>query len=189
MSENIKVNFMISESSKEKLEQIKKSTKFNNSAIVDMLLQFDQKGLEFFIEQFVNINDLQKYNYRLLENGGIVLNKSTMNKIINSNISLYTEDEAINKGIQAINEKYGDSPKPDKTTDEKFVYHEKVILTLHKNIQALEKKLDDKIKFIEEKSEKLSSETIENIKKSIIDDEELVERAAALALKKLKNNI
>lgn len=189
MSENIKVNFMISESSKERLEQIKKSTKFNNSAIVDSLLQFDQKGLEFYIEQFANINNLQNYNYRMLDKGGVVLNKTTMDKVINSNISLYTEEEAVQKGIKAIDEKYGNSAEPNKTTDEKFVYHEKIILTLHRNIQSLENKLNDKIKFIEGMSEKLSSETVDNIKKSIVNDEELVEHIATLALKKLKNNI
>lgn len=139
MSDNIKVNFMISESSKEILEQIKKRTKFSNSAIVDMLLQFNSKSAEFFLTEYQNINNFKDYNYISLDNGGLIFNASTVNNIA-EHIPLINDD-ARKLSNEIFQEHYYNQ---DGSLNEKEIFKEldqlrAALLSIHRRQQDLEK--------------------------------------------------
>lgn len=68
MEEKIKVNFMISESSKENIDKMKKFKKTTNSNLVDILLQFDNDANNLFTSLYKHQNAAKNVNTPLSAN-------------------------------------------------------------------------------------------------------------------------
>ncbi|OHE05413.1 hypothetical protein [Sulfurimonas sp. RIFOXYB12_FULL_35_9] len=196
--EKIKVNFTLLPESKEMLARIKKEEKYNISTFLDDILRFDDKAVEIFLNIYKNINKerISRYNYLRLEDGGVIYNQATMDKVLNSNIALLTDDAVVKQGFD------NSAPTAPMNTEERFTYHEKIMLVLNKDIQSLKNKFDDKIEKLSnsitqqlEEIEKLAIELDESnaslhessAKKAIISDQELLDAIAEIVLQKIKD--
>ncbi len=146
--ESVKVNFMISQTSKDNIDEIRKSRKITNSAIVDKLLQFDDEAAELFVSLYKEKNSdrIKGFNVlSLVESGGIVFEQETMHKINNTNIMNMSHENARKLGLISIGFENEFSPAKmndfdrNKNMNERIEMLEKVVLILNQKIIQLEK--------------------------------------------------
>jgi len=148
----VKVTFSLSLESKETLSYLKKKGT-SATSLLDTLLKFDKESADKFLTTYQQMNPdkIDNFNYLRLPTGGLVYKDSVMQKVIDSNISLVSDSQAIEKGVKAIKEAY--EKKIDETDGkailERVNIAEKAILSVHQRfleqqslVAALQKEVE-----------------------------------------------
>jgi len=144
MAENIKVNFMISEDSKKNIDLAKISEKMTASAIIDKLLKFDNESIDLLVSIYKHQNEdkINNYNYLILRNGSaLVFKEETVRKILDSDITNMSLNDAKNLGISNMMKKK-ENKENEKDIEKDINEIKSAILYLNKRIEALEKEED-----------------------------------------------
>jgi len=158
---NIKVNFSISEDTKKRLDSFKKSNKINMSEMVNNILKFDQKALELYLKYYSEFNNLS--NIDIMTSDLIcTTNVDKINKFkdaefldiedikqshFNKISSEITKTEESKKDLNQIEEE-------NKKLKEKIEEFKAVTVFLNSKIERAEKKLSDRMKYLEENVQK-----------------------------------
>ena len=129
---------MISEDSKKNIDLAKISEKMTASAIIDKLLKFDNESIDLLVSIYKHQNEdkINNYNYLILRNGSaLVFKEETVRKILDSDITNMSLNDAKNLGISNMMKKKENEKDIEKDINE----IKSAILYLNKRIEALEK--------------------------------------------------
>lgn len=142
----IKINYTVSQTTKDIVDKLKKQEKLNLSQTLDTLLKFDNESAKLFLELFLKnnpqIQDSDKNFIGWSNLGGYLLNGEGMKKVADSKILEKSYEDIIATGMETEKRKF-DSTINKLELEDRFYNMETVVLSCMQRVKELEKKLNN----------------------------------------------